>query len=284
VKQEQNLDGSAVVSVFGRGRRIDILYSLVYLAFFGFALNTLYTECKTILPPSVAANCPKSAAKGILTDLTSQWQKDHSFFYGKYEAGVALSLLRADVLINVLLAPVLALVMLRGAKYNNYKFLAHLHGIVTALVTLTFLSAHAIPKGDLSRLGLGFFFVGPVLLLWRWSSEWPFSYKTMAARRSFFSWIYDLLVVGWLLFSAVQMYDWAVSSHKDLKTLPKVGAAAAHAQKVAAEMAADLKVEEKAEQFMTGAKAFAVQASDQARVVLADLGDKVRDAWAKTQA
>lgn len=289
VKQERSaLDGSGVVPLMGR--RMDIVYAKLYFVLFAFALFTLYTDCGRILPPSaVSAVCPALATAqvpggALLTGLNKEWQREHSLNYVKNATGASLSLLRADVGINLLLAPILGLIMLTGASHNKYQFLANTHGIVTALATICFLSAdkESLPTRTLSRISLAFFAGVPFLLLRRWASEWPFSYKTLEGSRSFVSRFYNslvsLAVLFWLIFSALQMYDWAVSSHKDLKTLPKVGPAVAHAQAVAVKYLEEMKAQEKADELLASAQVYAGVAQEKVRGLLADLGDAVRNA------
>eukprot|EP01062_Namystynia_karyoxenos_P018064 TRINITY_DN16695_c0_g1_i1.p2 TRINITY_DN16695_c0_g1~~TRINITY_DN16695_c0_g1_i1.p2 ORF type:complete len:363 (+),score=123.86 TRINITY_DN16695_c0_g1_i1:112-1089(+) len=240
-------DGSAVVGIYDRP--MDAVYSLIYVLLAMVAVAPLLfssSACRHVLPEEelgVKGICANYSVTGpIISNLIDQWHQASPASPHK-ASKIALFLLRIDLAANLLLAPFLAVVMFRGALRSAWQVPAVIHLTIVAISNGAIAVTSSGPQSITGKFALWFFVGIPLVLLRRWWCDWPFAIKTVKPKRKprlvwrLYNFLLAFAVLAWVVITSLHVWDWAVSSHQDLKHLPKTVPALGRAATQAAAMA-----------------------------------------------
>ena len=115
--------------------------------------------------------------------------------------------------------------MLLGPKGNGWQKFGLMHATALLIANSYFFMAGVKAKPTQRQvfdIVYTFQVALPIILMFRWLKEKPFERKAGGFIGGFISFIFKLGSIVALLYTVITVYDWAVSSHKDLKGFQKV--------------------------------------------------------------
>ncbi|KAJ9442704.1 hypothetical protein DIPPA_24115 [Diplonema papillatum] len=226
-------------------RLSDILFSFVYLLFFINAALFFLSECKQTHTPVGDSKGAKDAAKkeqvrtvpsllpyiepvckqakhfklDLAFELEAAWKAN--VYPAKYDQ--VLQFISSAV--SLVLSPILAVVMVFGARQNNWQTPAIVHATVLLVYGIhSYAAGQAEQPKDKEVFEAAYLFLvcAPLALLHRWWGEKNFTIsKAYSGLRGYVSLLTRVACFFGLIFVVTVVFDWAIVSHKEFRGLTK---------------------------------------------------------------